>query len=288
MTLFALLIVLAIEFHFKLGSEYRKFDWFEKMIGFFKGWLEDKEFYQSWWQVGIVLLTPLVALIAITNPFDGFMYELIILLVAIPLLFFSLGPNSLEQSFAEYFAAMERDDTEAALLHLTQIGSASETDDAAVLEKDELVRHATQKILTEAQKRYFGPIAWFIFVGPFGALFYRLCHQYGNYCQKNKLQEQHRLTQKVIHWIEWIPSRLTSLLFLLTGDFVKGFHPIQDYALDAEADSNRLVSETGIAALGLDRGISDDTNEENYRASEIVTRTVIFYLVLAAIVSTLL
>jgi len=287
MTLFALLIVLAIEFHFELGSEYRKFGWFEDLISFFKSRLGDKEFYQSWWQLGIVLLAPIVALIAVTSLFEGLMYALIMLLVTIPLLFLSLGPRSLEQSFAEYFAAMERDDSEAALLHLSKIGTFDESD-TNILEKDELVRHATQNILTEAQKRYFGPIAWFIFTGPFGALFYRLCHLYDDYCQKHQLEQQHQLTQQVIHWIDWVPARLTSLLFLLTGDFVKGFYPIQDYLLDAEADNNRLVSETGIAALGLERGISDETNEENYRASEIVTRTVIFYLVLAAVVSTLL
>jgi len=287
MTLLALLIVLAIEFHFKVGSEYRKFDWFEKIIGYLNDWLGEKDFYQSWWQVAVVVLAPIVVLIALSNLFDGVLYALVMLLVAIPLLFLSLGPNSLEQSFAEYFAAMKRDDTESALLHLSQIGTDTDPDELEPMEKDELVRNATRKILTEAQKRYFGPIVWFIFTGPFGALFYRLCYQYTQYCQKHQLQQQYSLTQQLIHWIDWLPARITSLLFLLTGDFVKGFYPIQDYLLDAEADNNRLISETGIAALGLDMGVSDETDEENYRASEIVTRTVIFYLVLAAVVSTL-
>ncbi len=287
MTLFALLIVLAIEFHFKIGSEYRQFSWFEKSIQFFQAKLGEKTFYQSWWKIGIILLAPVFVLFGFTSLFDGMLYSLILLIVSIPILFFSLGPRSLEESFSDYFSAMEREDTEAAVLHFNEIGASIDKSRSEPKEKDELVRAATLKLLTEAQKRYFGPIVWFIFAGPFGALFYRLSHYYSEYCQKHGIDEESTSMLQLIHWVDWIPARITSLLFLLTGDFVKGFYPIQDYLMDAEADNNQLVSDTGLAALGLERGISDESLEENYRAYEIDKRTLIFYLVLAAIVSTI-
>ena len=78
---------------------------------------------------------------------------------------------------------------------------------------------------------------------------------------------------------------MTTLMFLLTGDFVNGFYRIQDYLLDADADNNQLISETGIAALGLEISGSDSTLEENHQTISMIRRAVIFYLVIGAIVT---
>ena len=285
MTLISLLLVLALEFHFKLGSEYRDFTWFTKARDYLTSLFSEQDFFDSWGGVAIILLTPVLVLYALVSMFDGSLYWLLLFLVSIVVLFLCLGPKPLEQSFKAYFDSMQRDDLEAAFLHLSQIHQDSENED--IPENDELVRSATRIILIESQKRYFGVIAWFIFLGPLGALFYRLSHLYRDHCVTQEFDEHLPLMNQLIHWVEWLPARLTSLAFLLTGDFVNGFYRVKDYLSDTDADNNQLISETGIASLSLDMGVSDGDVEENHRTIAMVRRTVIIFVVVAALMATI-
>ncbi|MBV1907819.1 MAG: regulatory signaling modulator protein AmpE [Kangiellaceae bacterium] len=282
MILICLLVATALEFHFKIGSEYRKFAWFIKLRDLYTGLFADQGFFDSQWGIAILLLTPIVILWGASSLFDGVVFWLIWLVISALILFYSLGPIPLEKSFRGYFDSMERADFEAAYLHLQDDSS---DDTAQIPESDELVRAATRKILIESQKRYFGVIGWFILLGPLAALLYRLAHIYQEHCVAEGFNEHAPLMQQFIHWIDWIPARMTTLMFLLTGDFVNGFYRIQDYLLDADADNNQLISETGIAALGLEISGSDSTLEENHQTISMIRRAVIFYLVIGAIVT---
>ncbi|MGB0495538.1 MAG: regulatory signaling modulator protein AmpE [Kangiellaceae bacterium] len=305
MILLSLLLVLSLEFHFKVGSEYRDFSWFEKLQNMLADAFAGKDFYEGWGGLFLILLLPCVILYGFVNIFDGVFYWLIYFIVSICVLFLSLGPTSLEKSLKPYFDAVDEDSVEAAYLHSQSISSlkgsvGSKSNDASedqqenvakdtsnTPEVDELVRNTTKQILIESQIRYFGVIAWFIFFGPYGALFYRLAHLYSNQSKENEFDEHSPLIEKMLHWINWIPARITSFLFLLTGDFVNGFYRIKDYLTDALADNWQLIAETGVAAQSLDRGISERNIDENTETMELVHRTAIIYLVFAALVSTL-
>ena len=285
MILICLIIALALELHFKLGSEYRDFTWFKKVQGYLTEKLSGYSFFESWGGIAVVLLVPVVILLAGLNIFDGFLFGLITFIVSAIVLFMCLGPTPLEKSFEVYASSVEKGDVESAFLYLTD---SEQTNEADLPEEDELVRKATRTILAEAQKRYFGVLAWFIFFGPIGALFFRLSHIYRDYCKSEEFDEHLPLMDQLIHWIDWIPARITSFLFLLTGDFVNGFHRLQDYLTDADADNNQLIAETGIASLGLDMGVSDGDIDENYQTMAMVNRTVLFYLVVGAVFSSVL
>lgn len=281
MTLICLLAAIALEFHFKLGSELRKFTWFSSMRDFMSDKFEGKVFFDGWAGIAIILLTPIVVLLIAFNLFEGVLFWLLLTIISAAILFYSLGPDSLEASFENYFNSMQRNDFEAAFLHLQDKEETGENID--VPENDELVREATRKILIESHKRYFGVIAWFVLLGPLAALLYRLAHLYRDQCAGEEFDEHLPLMERVIHWIDWLPARITSLMFLLTGDFVNGFYRIQDYLTDADADNNQLISETGIAALGLEMGVSEGDVEENTKTIDMIRRAVIFYLVIGAI-----
>jgi AmpE protein len=285
MILICLILALALELHFKLGSEYRDFSWFNKVRAYLTEKCSKYSFFELWGGVAIVLLTPIVTLYAVLNIFDGFLFGLLTLIISSLTLFLCLGPTPLGKSFDVYATSVEKGDVESAFLYLSDVESTASID---LPEEDELVRKATRTILAEAQKRYFGVLAWFIFFGPIGALFFRLSHLYRDHCKSEEFDEHLPLMDQLIHWIDWIPARITSLLFLLTGDFVNGFYRIQDYLTDAEADNNQLIAETGIAALGLDMGVSDGDIDENHQTMAMVNRTVIFYLVVGAVISSIL
>ncbi len=279
-----LLLVLALEFHFKVGNEYKRFEWFDKIANYLTDRFSEKTFFEGWQGIALIILSPILVVYVILNLFDGYSYWIISFCVSFALLFICLGPKSLEKSFEDYFASMKRDDQEAAYLHIQGLCEVSENSD--IPEQDELVRNVTRKILTEGQKRYFGVITWFIFLGPLGALFYRLSVIYKDKCAANEFDEHLPKLVQLNHWIGWVPARITALLFLLTGDFMNGFYRIKDYLYDAEANNDQLISETGIASIGLEMGVSVGNVDENIRSLDLVHRTVIFYLVLAAILAT--
>jgi len=289
MTLISLLIVLGLEFHFKVASDFRDFAWFTKLRHYLAEVFAEKAFFESWLGLAMILLLPSILLFGIVSLFGGALHWLVLLATSVVVLFLSIGPKRLEDSFEPYFCSIDKGDLEGASYHLNEINvSLKRLESMEGGEQDEIVRGATRSILIEAHTRYFGVITWFIFFGPFGALFYRLAHLYREACNKEEFDEHLPLLEQLIHWIDWIPARVTSFLFLLTGDFVNGFYRIQDYLTDANADNSQLISETGIAALGLDMGVSDGETQENQLAMAMANRTIIFYLVLGSILSTLI
>ncbi|MET1255370.1 regulatory signaling modulator protein AmpE [Aliikangiella maris] len=277
MTLISVLLVFALEFYFKWGSKYRKFNWFEQYQSKIVQALGEQSFFYGWTKVWIVLLLPVLLLYLFINLFDGGLYALIMFIMSCGVLFLSLGPKPLNETFNAYFLALDRGDSEAAFLCLKQESLLD-----GLPQSEELVRDATRAILTESQSRYFGVLFWFIFLGPFGALIYRLAHEYRKLCLLAEDETQTDLIAKVLHWFDWAPARLTSILFLLGGDFVNGFNRVRDYFTDTTASSRLIICETGMAALNADMRASNGDVQENKDALAMVDRTVIIYLVVTA------
>ncbi|WP_196138477.1 regulatory signaling modulator protein AmpE [Aliikangiella sp. G2MR2-5] len=281
MILIPVLIALSLEYYFHWGAELRQFGWFNLYIKKVESQFEKHSFYVSWIGVLLIVLGPVFLLYFIVNLFDGTNYFILLFLVSVGALFYSLGPKPLAETMAGYFSAMERGDQEAAFLRLKE-----EIDNDDLPESQEFVRNVTRFVLVESNKRYFGVIFWFIILGPFGALFYRLAYLYHKECQK-QVNEHLIQTTQLIHWIDWLPARLTSFLNLLTGDFLAGFYRLKDYLTDFQSSNNQVLSETGISALGLTMGLAEDGVKENRDAMDMVQRTGIFYLVAAIFLSPL-
>lgn len=278
MVLITVLIVLAAEFYFRWGAEYRSLAWFDTIQLKISDTLGDKPFFEGWGGVACVLLTPVLILALFVSAFHGSLYYLVLFLTSVVVLFLSLGPKPLLETYQNYFDAMDRGDSEAAYLTLEQEGLLTNLPDS-----DSLVRNVTRSILVESQTRYFGVIFWFVFLGPFGAIFYRTAHYYYELCLKNENEEHAELLIQLIHWLDWAPARFTSILFLLTGDFANAFYRVKEFFVDFAADNRHLISETGLAALGLDLHSSNEAVKENQDAFALVDRTIIMYMVAAAI-----
>lgn len=274
MALISILLVFALEFYFRWGAELRTFSWFESFHAKLEELLSQYSLFYGWLGIALILLLPSLALWSLLGLFDGFIYYLLLLIVSSAVLFMCLGPKPLKDSFESYFAAMERGDKEAGYLALQQESTSEE-----VPQSDDLVRNATRVILVESQSRYFGVIFWFILFGPFGALFYRLTHLYYCTCLTEENEEHLEKMTHLLHWVDWAPVRITSLLFLVTGDFVNGFYRVKDYMFDASASNRQLISETGVSALGIQLGMTDSCLQENYDAMAMIERTMIVYLV---------
>ena len=282
MLLLSVLIVFALEYYFRWGSEYRQFSWFESFQNKLSDLVGEQDFYHGPGGVLLIILLPTLILGIVFSLLSGPLYWLLALPLTVAVLFYSLGPKSLEDTMERYNAAVERGDCEAGYLILKQ--NEESTD---IPESEELSRNATRFILVESNKRYFGVVVWFLFFGPCGALVYRLAHQYHQQCINQNIGNHLDFSTQLIHWVDWVPARMTSIFNLLTGDFVSGFYRFKDYWLEAQASNDQLISETGIAALGLKMGYIEPERNENKEAMAMVMRTGIIYLVAIAILSPL-
>ena len=169
MNLIALLIGLAIE---RLATQifhWRRMRWLDRIIdlGF-----KQNERFANWPAVipvvllGILLVLPVAAIIwFLGDALAGFAY----LLLAVVVLFFSLGPHDIGEDVAAYCRALEADDDEQVHNAAKAIVESDVPDDVA--ERTSLIEAA---VCVQANNRLFAIVFWFMLLGPLAAWAYRV------------------------------------------------------------------------------------------------------------------
>ena len=165
MTLIALLIALIVE---RLATQifhWRRMRWLDRII--------DQSFaiaerFANWPSIvpvvllAILLVLPVAAVtVVLVDRLLGFPH----LLLAVVVLFFSLGPNDIGEDVNEYCSALE-DGDESRILHTAKALIESDVPDDA-LERAHCVEAA---VCVQANNRLFAVIFWFVLLGPLGPL----------------------------------------------------------------------------------------------------------------------
>jgi len=98
--------------------------------------------------------------------------------------------------------------------------------------------------LTNVNRQLFAVLFWYILLGPITLAFYRLV----------SLSQNFRLAGRAAVWLtnllEWIPARMTILLYLLVGDFQAGVRHYSKLLFTAPAENQLLLGECAAQALG--------------------------------------
>ena len=101
------------------------------------------------------------------------------------------------------------------------------TDYASSTSPDQQTSDVTRAILHIANERIFATIFWFVVLGPFGAMLYRLISELSKQIDFDELAE----FSKFIHAImAWIPARMLAAGYALTGNFDGAYHAYNDRA----------------------------------------------------------
>jgi AmpE protein len=182
-------------------------------FGWYRHWLQwlDARFPSGWWHgrhgLVLALLPPLVVVAlfqaALSRPFLG----LVGLLFAIAVLFYSWGPRDLD---LDVEAIMDAPDHAARAQAAAQLGEG-----AASLAAPALV----QAVFQAAQRRWFGVLFWFLLLGPFGALLYRLSAWSAEGDAAFLPAEARIGAQAWLALLDWPVAQLMTLALALVGDF---------------------------------------------------------------------
>lgn len=129
--------------------------------------------------------------------------------------------------------------------------------------------------LAEANSQLFSPIFWYLVGGPMILLLYRII--YLSQLIASVKEPAYQLTA----FFEWLPARITSLLYLLAGNFQKGFTQFRHFLLANPATNHQMLTECGLQAV-----LVHESDEAIMPAAEnLVEHALIIFLVAIAIIT---
>ncbi len=292
MNLIALLIGLVIE---RLATQlfhWRRMRWLDRLIdlGF-----RQAERLATWPAIipvillAIILVLPVFAVIwFLGGTLAGFSY----LLLAVVVLFFSLGPRDIGEEVVAYCKALEADDDE-------QVYSAAK----AIVEDDvpEDVSERTScveaAVCVQANNRLFAVVFWFVVLGPLAAWAYRVTDLIRRRAvfsaardeQQDGNAERIRDAAEMLHgWLAWIPARLTAVGYAAAGhmdDALAALRaPTEDQDSTTSERSENLLARVGIAALALQDLPDESPSERAIRGAEAANHLVFKLLLIWAVI----
>lgn len=166
---------------------------------------------QPWALLGLISLPLIVVAGLIYWVFGHMMYGVIGFVISLLLFFYCLGPQNV-------FYPLTQSDTQS---------------------DEELA----SSYFAKANRQLFSLVFWYLLAGPIVALAYRvitLC------LDSERVQEPAGL---LTQWLEWIPARLTALLYLLVGNFQQGLKPWLSYLLAKPELNNKMLEECALHAV---------------------------------------
>lgn len=248
MTLIIILIGMAVEHFIGVSDEIRRFAWFNKYIDWIENRLAGNPLWNSAAGVAIVLAGPLL-LVALLAWGLSEIFLPLGLLFALAVLIYSLGPRYLNPQLEDLIEALEKDDEQNTekLLNEFSVSGINAEDDQKLIEN----------ILVEANDRLFGVLFWFIILGPFGAILYRLtCLLWRR--QKDIHGHFSESAQHLYNILNWPAARLMALGNALTGnmvDAVEAWRSAEEQSFSVNED---VICSSGLGALNYQPGEEEE------------------------------
>jgi membrane protein required for beta-lactamase induction len=275
MTLIILLIGLALETFYGVFFKYRRFEW---LITVFQ-WLEKQFSRFPFWDgvpgVLITLAVPMFALLIIDYGLGELLLPLSFLFTLVVLVY-SLGPDDLNTQLDDYIHACETGNTiQAQQLATNVIGQE-------IQDNEDQERVLIESVLIQAQQRLFAVIFWFIILGAFGALLYRLVTEL-----KNELAGIHGGYADAIrdlhHILSWPSARLLALGFALSGSLVHAFEGWSSAEATSFEVNDSVIQASGLGAiqyepLSPEPGDEDEAGLWIREVQGLINRTLIVWL----------
>ncbi len=238
----------------------------------------------------VVLLTlPVFAVVFILgDALLGFPY----LLLAIVVLFFSLGPQDIGEDVDEYCKAIEEGDEERIQQTAKAIIESEVPDDAR-----ERMHRVEEAVCVQANNRLFAVIFWFVLLGPLGAWAYRvtdLIRRRAVFAASREEESSGSSEQLLdaaitLHgWLAWIPARLTAIGYAAAGNFdtaLGAWRAPTEQSSDLTSEYNEhLLARVGVSSLALGEDEDEDLVERGIRGATAANQLVFRLLLIWAVV----
>jgi len=183
-------------------------------------------------------------------------------ILAFAVLIVSLGPRDLEHQMSAFLYARDHESPEAHTIASEIIGRAAmETEPEQSIE-------VSQGIVEQANNRLIAVLFWFVVLGPFGAVMYRLTSLTEQFSRNDETRKNvNQQAFRLLHILNWIPARMLAASYALVGNFdnvlLAWRHWSEGENKNYESDASGLLIMTGTAALGysFDKELPEDIHK---------------------------
>ncbi len=274
MALISILLGLILDRMFQRLHELRDMGWFEyysqKICKLTRQKLPPLQFI-------LIIVPPLIIILFLQIILSGLFFNLLNFCFGVIVFIYCLGPSCLATDIDAYLHAREIGDDDEAFHYAGAI-----TERAASTSPDQQTKDVTHAILYVANERIFSTIFWFVILGPFGALLYRLTSQISKQIEHPELADFAEYVQAIM---AFIPTRMLAVGYAFTGNFDAAYNAYKDRLRSSDISSNNydvLVS-TGIGAM-KNMPMKDEI-ASIHAAQALVMRSVMVWVAVLAILT---
>jgi adenosylcobinamide-phosphate synthase len=120
------------------------------------------------------------------------------------------------------------------------------------LNTNEIARLTIEHGLLAAHRQAFGAIAWFVVLGPAGAVLYRgsamLADQWRVRGQAGTFG---LFAARIFSWLDWVPARLTAVTLAIVGNFEDAIYCWREQAAGWSGHAREIILASAGGALGV-------------------------------------
>ena len=239
--------------------------------------------------IAVLLVLPVFAVVfSLGDSLLGFPY----LILAIVVLFFSLGPQDIGEDIDEYCKAIAEGDEERIRQTAKAVIESDVPDDEL-----ERIHKFEEAVCIQANNRLFAVIFWFVLLGPLGAWTYRVTDLIRRRAvfaasrdeEPNGTCERTRDAAVTLHaWLAWIPARLTAIGYAAAGHFDAAIGawraPTEQKADSVSEYNDHLLARVGSSALALADEKGESLVDRGVRGATAANRLVFRLLLIWAVV----
>ncbi|NKB46861.1 MAG: regulatory signaling modulator protein AmpE [Legionellales bacterium] len=277
MKLIITLISLMLERYIDIDKLLQRFNWWPCYLAVMRKFIKSESLWRGWLGVALVLLPPVIAIFVAVWIIQGLLHGVGELILGVIVLVYCMGPTSILHQMKQWELAEDREQREQ-LFHT--ITGETWTDDAGAQVDETLAKC----VFKQTYQGIFGIIFWFIVFGPVGAVLYRSAQQL-SLAAANKGSDNNEMSAQanlLLELLDWIPVRLTTLIFSLVGDFNTSFSIWWQKARMGLGAADDVVYEVSLAALSQSCKATKDF-QQSQAAFRLVERGLIVAVVILAI-----
>jgi adenosylcobinamide-phosphate synthase len=201
----------------------------------------------------MLALLPLAVATLVVSTVLHYTSGLLAIVWNVAVLYLALGFRQFSHFFTDILLALRGGDIDRARQVLGQW--RGESSDG--LTADEVARVAIELGLMRSHRHVFGVMAWFIVLGPAGAITYRLAAMLNdrwNNLRADSVDVFGAFAARAFEVIDWIPVRLTAVSFAIVGDFMGAVDCWREQAASWRTREQGILLAAAAGGLGVKLG----------------------------------
>jgi adenosylcobinamide-phosphate synthase len=306
MKILALLIALLIEQARPLRQGNRVHEAYESFAQYLRQSLDAGQYRQgvvAW----VAAVVPLTLLVLVAEWWLARQSALLALVFSTGVLYCTVGFRRFSNYFNEINSLMKSEDVPGAREQLRRWRN----EDCSELDSSDIARVAIELGLLSSHRSVFGPVAWFMVLGPAGAMLYRLAALLQEQWLARStpaLVEPAEASQftlfaaRAFEIIDWLPARLTAATFAVVGNFQDAVDCWRTQSTAWADRAQGIILASGAGALGVklggalheygrvryrpELGTGDEADADYLSAGVgLIWRALVMWVLLAAVVT---